>query len=424
VKKPASTEGTTMPALQFDFKIGKLAKSKWRGRKDPRGYWKPGGAITLRQVPRPTLVADDWLILKTALCGICGSDEKEITLGGAADNPLPSFITFPHTIGHEVVGTVDQVGPAVTTVTPGDRVAVYPVLSCKPRGISPECPRCQQGDYNHCQNFKRGNLPVGMTLGTAGPFGGYAPFVAIHESQAFRIPDGVSFEQAVLADPFAVAFHACLLLDPQPDQTILIFGLGTIGLATVLLLRHVFGVKHILGVDRYQFPMEKALEYGAKKVFTSSGNQLIEEIGAYLGIKLVKPFYGPKWGMDGVDGIIDCVGAGATFEVGLRVSHTKTRIVFLGVSKPVRFEWTPWYFKEISIHGSNGAGLETLEGKTQNAFQFYLDFLAAGRIDPAEMLTHTFPLVEYAKAFEVVTSKAKSNAIKVAFDFTQDSMLT
>ncbi len=408
-----------MPAIQFDFKLWKLMKSKLRGRKNPSGYWKPGGAINLRQVPRPTLVADNWLIVKTVYCGICGSDEKEITLGGAVDNPLRGFITFPHTMGHEVVGIVDQVGPAVSRVKVGDRVAVYPVLSCKPRGITPECPRCQQGDYNHCQSFMKGHLPKGMTLGVAGSFGGYAPYVAIHESMAFRIPDNVTFEQAVLADPFVVAFHACLLLDPKPDQTILIFGLGTIGLATVLFLKNVFGIKRILGVDRLELQKERALQYGVEKVFLSSRNQLIEEVGAYLGLKLTLPPSGMKWGMDGVDGILDTVGAGATFEVGIRIATTKSRIVFLGVSTPKRWEWTPWYFKEISILGSNGAGLELFNGKMGHAFQFYLDFVAEGCFDPTPIVTHKFPLAQYQEAFNTVTSKGRSKAIKVVFDFTQ-----
>jgi threonine dehydrogenase-like Zn-dependent dehydrogenase len=407
-----------MPALTFEMKIWKLIKSKLRGMRKPSGYWKPGGAVELKQLPVPSLVSDDWVIVKTALSGICGSDMKEVTLSGAIDNPLRGFITFPQIMGHEATGIIDKVGSKVKKVKVGDRVAISPWLPCAPRGITPECPRCQQGDFTHCKNFQRGKLPTGMHLGIATGFGGYAPYIAVHESQCFKIPNGIDFESAVLADPFSVAFHSCLLLDPNPESVILVYGIGIIGLLTVLCLKNLFKVKHVVGVGRYQNQKDMALSLGAKHVFTSSGGKLIEEVAEYTNAELYTPSKGPKWCMDGVDGIIDTIASASTLEASFRFLTTQGRLVLTGVSKPERCENTPHYFKEMELIGSNSFSIENFEGKEKHAFEFFLEFLKEKRIDVSPLVTHKFPLKQYRDAFNALADKKESNAIKVVFDFT------
>jgi len=408
----------TMPALQFQMKLIKLFKSFIRGRRNPEGYWKKGGAIVLNQIPIPSLVSDKWVIVKTVYCGICGSDMKEITLNGARDNPIQSFVSFPHTIGHEIVGIIDQVGSAVRKVNIGDRVVINPWFSCEPRGISPKCSRCQKGDFNHCRNFQRGQLPTGMHLGITKGFGGYAPYVAVHESQCFVIPDGITFDKAILADPFAVTFHSCLLLNPKPDNLILVYGLGVLGLATVMCLKNIFKIKHVIAIGRYEFQKEQALQFGADQVFMGSAADLIKDIASTLNLELIKPKGGLIWAIDGVDGIIDTIGSVETFEVGMRVLTTKGRLIFTGVSTPHRCENTPHYFKELEIIGSCGAVVEDFQGKRSNAFQFFLEFLDEKLFDPSPLLTHKFLLEDYKNAFNTLVTKRDSQAIKVVFDFT------
>lgn len=412
-----------MNVVQFEFKLLKLMKSYFRGKKNPSGYWAPGGAIVYKSIPKPKLPGEDWVIVKNIYCGICGSDFSEVTLKGAPDNPLRGFISTPHTIGHEFVGVIEQMGSAVSKVKVGDRIVVYPVLTCAPRGINPICPRCKEGDYNHCANFDKGLLPTGMILGTVrntkdANFGGYAPYTAIHESQAIKIPNGVSFEQAVLTDPVTIAFHSILHLNPKPDQVILVYGVGMIGLASIMILKNLFHVKHILGIGRFPFHEEQAKRYGTEQVFLSSGKKLIEEIAEYTGAKLIHPFYGNPWSMDGVDGIIDTLGAPFSLEIDVRILKSKGKIVFTGISAPGRFEWTPWYFKELEIIGSNGASMESFEGKTKLAYEWYLEFVKEGRLDPTGLLTHKFPLSQYQDAFNTMAFEEKTKRIKVVFDYS------
>jgi threonine dehydrogenase-like Zn-dependent dehydrogenase len=90
--------------------------------------------------------------------------------------------------------------------------------------------------------------------------------------------------------------------------------------------------------------------------------------------------------------------------------------VQMGVNPPGRFEWTPLYFKEVRIIGSNAFGIEEVEGTRQHGLAHYLDLVGAGRVDLSEMLTHTFRLDAWRDAFAAVADQRGSGAIKVAFD--------
>lgn len=409
-----------MDALIFEMKFIKLVKAYIRGKRNYSGYWKKGGPISLKQIPIPLLVAEDWILVKTVYCGICGSDMKELTLSGARDNPIQSLITFPQILGHEPVGIIEKVGIKVNKFKNGDRVVINPWFPCTTRGIKPECSRCQIGDYQHCQNFQNGNLPRGMHLGTTKGFGGFAQYIAVHESQCFLLPSEVSFDQAVLADPFSVAFHSILTLEPKQESNILVYGLGVIGLLVIMVLNNIFNVKKIIAVGRYQFQKEIALKLGAKHIFLTKKEELIKEIANYTKSELLMPERGLPWTMDGVDGVIDTIGSNETLEVGMRILTTQGKLVFLGVSTPKRCENTPHYFKELNIIGSNAFSIENFEGRRVHTFEFFIDFLTSKRIKPSVLFTHKFPLIEYKKAFDALANKSDSHAVKIVFNFSDD----
>ncbi len=410
-------ENGFIPALIFELKKFKLLKSFIRGKINPKGFWKSGGPVSLKNIPYPKLIAEDWVIVKTVFCGICGSDMTELKLKGSLDNPIRSFISFPQIMGHEPVGIIESVGLKVKKFKKGDRVVINPWFSCIPRGIVPICSRCSLGDFKHCQNFQKGNLPVGMHLGVTSGYGGFSPYLSVHESQCFLIPEKLSFEQAVLADPFSVSFHSLLLLNPNPNSQILVYGLGIIGLLTILSLKNIFRVKHIIGIGRYQFQRDLAIKLGAEHVFLSSGDLLIEEIAAYNNVELYTPKRGLKWTLDGVNGIVDTIASAETFEIGERILCTQGKLVFLGASPPKRFENTLHYFKELEVIGSNAFGIEIFRDKSLHAFQHYLNFLSEELIDPQMLVTHKFPLNAYKDAFDTLANKSESHAVKVVFKF-------
>lgn len=405
-------------SLVFEMKKLKLLKAFITGKINKRWYWKIGGPIKIKKMPLLSLPNEDWIRVKTIYSGICGSDMKELTLSGSLDNPLRTFISFPQVMGHEVVGTVYEVGSNVSEFKVGDKVAISPWFSCEPRGIKPICSRCHEGDYTHCKNFQKGLLPPGMHLGVTKGYGGFAPYVIAHKSQCFNIPNEINLEQAVLADPFSVAFHSILLLNPEPESTILVYGLGIIGLLSIVCLKTLFNVKNILAVGRYSFQKDLALKFGAQHVFMSRGQQLIEEMGNLMNNELYTPERGFKWALDGPNGIIDTIASSETLEIGVRIIRTQGKLIFLGVNTPRRWENTPHYFKELEIIGSNAFSIEMFEGSKAHAFEFYFNFLKEKRFDLTQLITHKLSLKNYQNAFNILIRKGESKAVKVIFDFT------
>jgi threonine dehydrogenase-like Zn-dependent dehydrogenase len=322
-------------------------------------------------------------------------------------------------LGHEVVGRVARAGPAVTRLQPDDRVVLNPWLSCRPRGIDPPCAACVRGEYSLCANFDSGALPTGMHHGNCrAATGGFAPLLPAHESQLFPVPDTVTDEDAVLADPFSVALHAVLKARPRPGDLALVVGGGTIGLLHVAALEALYPDTTVAVVARHAFQEDAARRLGAEEVIRDrSPRETIEAIAALTGERVVTPRFAGPWLRGGVDVVYDSIGSATTLETGVRVARPKAAIVITGVSRPRRFEWTPHYFKEIELVGSNAFGVEEVEGVRRHAVEHYLDLLASGRLAPPKLVTHRFRLDAYRDALLAAYHKGRSGMVKGVFDF-------
>ena len=377
--------------------------------------------MALVDLDDPPLVADDWLVLHNRLTGICGSDSKQVLMDfdDADDNPMTAFISFPQVLGHEVVGVVDTVGPSVSGLDVGQRVVLYPNLGCRPRGISPLCPACARGDYSICANFHAGRLSPGIHTGNAvEATGGFAERLPAHASMAFPVPDAIPDEVAVLADPWSVSFHAITRNPPAPGAKVIVFGAGALGTTATAILRQLYPTVEVATIARWPAQADEARALGAEVFAHEPADALLEALAAWSGATLRQPWNGLPVAYPGhVDVVYDTVGAPATVELGLRILREQGTLVQLGVSSPARFEWTPWYFKELRLIGSNAFGDETFEGRRQHAFEHFFDLLADGRIDLTGMLTHRFRLEEWREAFTTIVRQGETGAIKVAFDF-------
>ena len=200
-------------------------------------FGAPGEGTTLPldlvDLDTPALFGDDWVLLRTRLTGICGSDAKQVLMdfgdGDPSDNAMTALISFPHILGHEVVGDVEADGD-------GQRYVLNPWLSCAPRGIDPVCPACAAGDLSLCWNFTEGALRPGIHVGnSADAPGGFGELVPAHRSMLIPVPPSIADEVAVLADPFSVALHA-ITRTPPPDEggRAVVYGIGALGLASLL----------------------------------------------------------------------------------------------------------------------------------------------------------------------------------------------
>jgi len=122
-------------------------------------------------------------------------------------------------------------------------------------------------------------------------------------------------------------------------------------------------------------------------------------------------------GSCGVDVIYDTIGSPESLEIGVRVTAPRANIIGPGGDKPARFEWTPLYFKEIAIVGSNAFGVETFEGQGLHAMQIYLRLAAQRQLDLTRLITHRFRLDQYQAAFFLGHQKGKHRLVKAVFDF-------
>jgi threonine dehydrogenase-like Zn-dependent dehydrogenase len=380
--------------------------------------------MVLKDLDRPALYRDDWAVAKTRLTGICGSDAKMVFMDFGddyGDSALNGYFTFPTVFGHEVVADVVEVGPAVSTVGVGQRVVLNPWLSCGPRGIDPPCGSCQAGDYSLCWNFTRGPIAPGIHTGTSKDApGGFAEYLPAHETMLIPVPDGVSDEVAVLADPFAVSLHSVTRHPPPRGGKVLVYGGGALGTTATAIIRALYPDVEVMVVARWPAQAALAEKLGAAVVDPFPVEQLIEVAAAWSGGVLQRhegttglPMAHPG----GFDVVYDTVGTAQTAEVGVRLLKARGTMVKSGVHAPERWEWSPLYFKEISWVGSNAFGMEEVDGIRMHGIAHYLRLADEGRVDLTGMLTHVLRLEQWREAFTLLATQEQSGAIKVAFDF-------
>jgi threonine dehydrogenase-like Zn-dependent dehydrogenase len=378
----------------------------------------------LQDLPDPAPIGPDWVVLRTRLCGICGSDSKQVFMDTGGDWPdasMTAFISFPQVLGHEVVADVVEVGPEARGVETGQRVLLQCWLSCGPRGITPMCPACEAGDYSLCWNFLDGRLAPGIHVGNSSDAtGGFGELIPAHASMAIPVPDDITDEVAVLADPFAVALHSVTRTPPPPGGKVVVWGAGALGTSAIAILRALYPSVEVCTVARTAAQRELAAKLGAHAVIPSDQEPeaVVEALAAWSGGVLRKPWGGlPIAHPAFIDVVYDTIGSGATLEAALRVMKPRGAISITGVNAPARFEWSPWYFKEINIVGSNAFGIEEVDGVRKHAIEHYLDMVRDNRIDISPMLTHTFRLDQWRDAFTTLARQDRTGAIKVAFDY-------
>ena len=376
--------------------------------------------MALHEVPEPTLRGPDWVVLRTRLTGICGSDVKQVLMDfeGASDSPMTAFISFPQVLGHEVVATVAEAGDDAG-IEPGRRVVLNPWLSCAVRGIEPVCPACADGDFSLCWRFHDGALAPGIHTGNSSDApGGFAELLPAHRSMLIPVPDGLTDEVAVLADPFSVALHAVTRNPPPPGGRAVVYGAGALGTCATAILHALHPDVEVAVVARWDAQAALARRLGAVTVGHEPQVEVIEALARWSGGVLRHPWEGlPVAWPGGVDVVYDTVGAPDTLEVGLRVLRARGTIVQLGVSSMARCEWTPWYLKEARLVGSNAFGIEEVDGVRRHAIAHYLDLVATGRVDLDGLLTHTFRLDAWRDAFQTLIDQGTTGAVKVAFRF-------
>jgi len=408
-----------MKALRFYLNVPKYVFCKLLGPGRPGLYFGRFSNLQLREVPEPTLVNEHWVRVRTLMGGICASDVSAVMLKQDYRTLMGAFATFPVALGHENVGVIAEVGADVQGFQPGDRVNVSPHLSCHARGIEPVCRHCARGEYTCCTRLTEGDVPPALSIGSNNVTGGsWGEYFVAHESQLHKVPDAITNEAAVLADPFACALHGLMKALPTPGDTVIVIGAGVIGLCSIAAVRALGFDNRVIAIARHPFQADLARGYGADEVVTAGTRDLFRQVADILGTKIIVSMHGRNEMLaDGAAVVVDCVGTTSTITQALRLADSGGKVVLLGMGFPNGVDWTPVCFRELVIIGSNTHGPANHDGVRTSECEMTYRFIEQGKLDLAPLLTHKYRLTQYRQAFSDLRRKKKTHQVKSVFVF-------
>lgn len=298
-------------------------------------------------------VGENDVLIKVHACGICGTD-MHIFDGdeGAAATPSGTVL------GHEFSGEILKVGRRVADFKAGDRVCVDPNKLCG------KCRFCKGGIGHFCEHI----TGIGTTVN-----GGFSEMCCVPESQCYKIPDSLSYEEAAMTEPVACCLHGIDLCRIRHGDTVAVIGAGMIGLIMTQLAK-LAGACNIIVIEPVESKRVHAKKLGADIVLNPNG-AYIPEVLAKLGITQI-------------DDVIECVGRISTLETAIKIAGKYSTVMMFGLTKPndeLSIKPFEIFKKEITLKASY------INPYTQ---QRALDLISLRRIDVSSMIYEKIPLKE------------------------------
>ena len=332
------------------------------------------GDFQLLEKPKPKLQDEKDAIVKVTLASICTSDLH--IKHGSVPRAVPGI-----TVGHEMVGVVEAVGPAVTKVEPGDRVTVNVETFCG------ECFFCKHGYVNNCTDVN-GGWALGCRID-----GGQAEYVRVpYADQGLnKIPDGVSDEQALfVGDVLATGFWAARISEIGHEDTVLIIGAGPTGICTLLCVMLKQPKRIIVcekDASRIQFVKEHYPD-----VLTVEPEQVHE-------------FVQENSDHGGADVVLEVAGTEGTFRMAWECARPNAIVTVVALyDQPQILPLPDMYGKNLVFKTGGVDGCDCEE---------VLGLIAEGKIDTTPLITHTYALKDIEEAYRVFEEKL-DGVIKVA----------
>jgi threonine dehydrogenase-like Zn-dependent dehydrogenase len=407
-----------MKAVEFNLTIPRYALGLTLGKLFPTFLWNGLSCTALQEIPEPELLGPDWVKIQTRYGGICGSDIGTVFLDSSPY--YTPFSSFPFVFGHENAGQIAALGTEVAGWQVGDRVVVEPMLWCAPRGFTELCTFCSRGEINRCERLRDGIIEPGIMTGLCASTGGsWSPYFLAHKSQLYRVPDGVSDENAVLVEPFAVGMHAVLQNWPQDSDTVIVQGCGTIGLMVIASLRALGSQARIIALARYPFQGEAARRLGADDVLVGGKKGKYAETARLVGATLARPLVGKKVVFGGAEVVYECAGTDAALDDALRFTRNGGRTVLVGAPNIAkRIDWTSIFSKELTVRASYVFHhVEEYKGVTWKTMDLALHLMESGIVDLGWMITHRYRVEDAHQALRDHTRRKSIGLIKGVFDF-------
>lgn len=310
---------------------------------------------------------EDETVVKVKSAGICGSDIPRIFTTGTYN--------FPTIPGHEFAG--------IDTCT-GKRVGVFPLIPCM------KCLPCMEKKYEMCRNYSY--------LGSRTD-GGFAEFVAVPKWNLIELPDNVSFEQAAMLEPMAVAVHAMRSVALTQDESIAVIGLGTIGMLLIMFLLDS-GMKNVYVIGNKDFQRDTCISLGiSKEHYIDSRSDNGESVEDRL-----KTLTNGK----GIDIFFECVGKNETVNIALNATAPGGIIQLVGnpASDMLFDKNTYWKIlrNQLTIRGSWNS---SFNHDASDDWHYVLSRLEEDRIHPEQFISHRFDFTELYKGLEIMRDKAE-----------------
>lgn len=335
-------------------------------------------------------IGENEVLVAVKAVGICGSDIPRIFSTGT--------YSFPLIPGHEFAGQVMELGSGVDGKWQGQRVGVFPLIPCY------DCLPCRAGKYEMCRHYSY----LGSRCN-----GGFAEYVAVPEKNLIALPEGVGFEEAAMLEPMSVAVHAMRKVAPTEQESIVICGLGTIGLFLLMFLEEA-GHRNIFAIGNKEFQKRMAVKLGLpEESFCDSRTQDVE-----------------RWLLERTDGrgadvFFECVGRNETVTQAVGMTGPGGRIMLVGNPASDMTLAKPVYWKilrnQLTVFGTWNSSFTHSQG---DDWHYVLEKLQSGRIVPAEMITHRLPLKELDRGLAIMRDKQEEYGKVMAGEscFTREQM--
>lgn len=321
--------------------------------------------MQVEEMEKPKIGPDEVLV-KVAACGVCGTD-VEAYLGKV---PRGWTITYPFRMGHELAGTVVEVGENVTNVKPGDRVVPDGRLTCG------YCYYCRRGMFSACEN--QGYFSGGLAQYSNYPF-----------QNLTKIPDGVSLEEAAFAEPLACVINGQSKLEVSFGAVAVVIGDGPIGLLHLQLLRHQGAFTVMVGLLDHRLALAKELR---ANVAINAGQEDVEQV-----VRQVSDGRG-------ADIVVNAVGKAAVLRQAIDIAARRGQVLYFAATlqPSVELDLDLIHYKELRLIGS----YDSIVAQYQQA----LVLIKAGIVKVQPMISHRLPLEQVQAGYEVAR---KQEGVKV-----------
>jgi L-iditol 2-dehydrogenase len=334
------------------------------------GVYRGKGQMSVETVPIPTIQPGE-VLFRVAACGICGTDIKKIQHG---------FVRAPQIFGHELSGTVVEVGAGVTRFQPGDRVVSFHHVPCG------NCFYCEKKLFSQCAGYKK----VGLTAGFDPNGGGFAEYVRampwIVERGMLRVPAEVSFEEATFVEPVNTCLKAIHKVRVAPGETVLVIGQGPIGLLLMLLAR--LAGADVVSSDPMPGRRKASLGFGASAAFDPVSDNLEAEVRARTAGR-------------GADVVLVAVPHPERVAEAIALARPGGRILLFAQNDPVtriEFPAAAVGVEEKEILGSYSASIDDQAESAALVFNRSLPV--------RDLISHRFPLENIAEAVSLAARPA------------------